>query len=66
MRVLASILIIGTLAGCAPDPSTPTSPLQWQRRQEAIEQREAERQTQCAQPARAADARCAARPGARS
>ncbi len=63
MRVLAPILIVGLLAGCAPDPSTPTSPLQWQRRQEAIERREAERKTLCAQPARAADAACVARPG---
>ena len=71
MRVIAPILIaptliVGMLAGCAPDPSLPTSPLQWQRRQEAIEQRETERKVLCAQPARVADAACGARPGAPS
>jgi type IV pilus biogenesis protein CpaD/CtpE len=63
MRMLTPLLIVGLLAGCAPDPSTPTSPLQWERRQQAIERREAERKAYCAQPARAADPSCTARPG---
>ena len=39
-----------TLAGCLPEPyeAEPASVYQWQRRQEGIERREAERQRLCA------------------
>jgi len=39
-----------TLAGCLPAAyeAEPNSPIQWQRRQEGIERREAERQRLCA------------------
>ena len=63
MRALVPILMVGMVAGCAPYEATPNSPVQWQRRQEAIERQEAERKRLCAQPARAADASCLARPG---
>ena len=63
MRALATILMFGVLAGCAPYEAEPNSPVQWQRRQEAIERQEAERQRLCSQPDKATRPQCNARPG---
>jgi hypothetical protein len=51
MRATFLTLIALSLAGCAfpgPYEAEPNSPAQWQRRQEGIERREAERQRLCA------------------
>jgi hypothetical protein len=49
MRGLCTLMLVSGLAGaCAPYEAMPTSPYQWQRRQEQIERREAERLRQCA------------------
>jgi|GEM_PF-6868441 len=54
------------LGACAPDFSTPTSPAQWERRQQAIERREAERRAFCERPGNSEDSRCQSAPGAGS
>ena len=51
MRMALLVLTAVTLAGCAfpaPYEADPTSPYQWQRRQEGIERQEAERVRLCA------------------
>ncbi len=65
MRV-AALCGLGLLAtGCAYSPyeAAPNSPAQWQRRQEAIERREADRQAKCNQPGAATAPTCNTRPG---
>ncbi len=64
MRVIALGLLVALAAGCAPYEAAPNSPEQWQRRQEAIERREADRQAQCNEPGAATKPACNIRPGA--
>ena len=64
MRV-ALLCVLGLLAtGCAPYEAAPNSPEQWQRRQDAIERREADRQAKCIEPGAATKPACNTRPGA--
>ncbi len=45
---MVAISALGLLAACTPYEAEPNSPIQWQRRQEAIERTEAERVRLCA------------------
>lgn len=66
-RLLILALALATAACTIPTyEAEPTSPIQWQRRQEAIERREAERRRLCETPSAASDAgrqACDTRPG---
>jgi len=49
MRAVALLIVPLMLSACAPDfTQMPTSPAQWEARQQAIERREAERRRLCA------------------
>ena len=63
MRLVALGLLGALAAGCAPYEAAPNSPEQWQRRQDAIERREAERQAQCNEPGAATKPACNTRSG---
>ncbi|RYG97279.1 MAG: hypothetical protein EON57_13970 [Alphaproteobacteria bacterium] len=49
IRFVVIALTCATAAGCAPQPyeSLPTSPVQWERRQERIQREETERLNRC-------------------
>ncbi len=48
MALMLTLLGAGGLAACTPYEAMPTSPYQWQRRQDEIAAREAERARACA------------------
>ena len=48
MRLLTLTLLAAVVTGCAPMPDAmPTSPYQWERRQERIVREEADRKARC-------------------